>query len=427
MPTVAQSQYQSYLRLISRPDRIQKIARLEFLNADGTIAFVIDNTEKAGKAPAGQPSRAFLQQGALNVSLQNGQRRKANITLANMDGAFDYNVNEIWWGKQVRLMMGVKFPDGTNYYLPQGVFYFDSPSLEWRPNSRTAQYSLVDKWAYLDGSLFGTLADTYVISPGGNIFDAMQAILHQSLYTQGNTTNQLEMIDNITPIFTDYYKFRSVMRNGTAHPYDEISDEIRIEQGSTYADILTTLNGLFAGWIGYDPTGALTVLPSQDDISDQTKPVLWDFSTNEKTFFGLTESYQIGDVYNDIIVYGENLSDGVAPYGRATNNNPASDTSVGRIGLKTYIESASGYYTNEQCRDLANFYLKRMTVLQKSVTIESSQMFHLQENNLITVQRTDKAGSPIERHIIQSFSIPISQSGTMSITATSVNDFPTTE
>lgn len=422
MPTAAQ--YQSYLQIIARPDRTEKLARIEFLNADGTVAFSIDNTEKAGKAPAGQPSRAFLQQGTLNVSLQNGTRRKANITLANMDGAFDYNVNNIWWGKQVRLMMGTRLLDGTEFYLPQGVFYFDSPSLDWRPNSRTAQYSLVDKWAYLDGSLYGTLAETFLIEPGENIFSVMSKILRQSIYTQEDTVNPLEMIDNITPIFTDYYKFRSVMREGTVHPFEEVTDEIRVEQGNTFADVLTALNDLFAGWIGYNATGALTVLPSQDDISDLTKPVLWDYSTNSKTFLGLTESYQTGEVYNDIIVYGENLSEGVSPYGRATNNNPASDTSVGRIGLKTYIESASGYYTNEQCQALANFYLKRMTVLQKSVTIESTQMFHLQENNLITVQRTDKAGSPVERHLIQSFSVPIAQNGSMSITATSVNDFP---
>ena len=51
-------------------------------------------------------------------------------------------------------------------------------------------------------------------------------------------------------------------------------------------------------------------------------------------------------------------------------------------------------------------------------------MFHLQENNLVTVLRSDKQGSPIERHLIQSFSIPLSQTGQMSITATSVTDYP---
>ena len=109
---------------------------------------------------------------------------------------------------------------------------------------------------------------------------------------------------------------------------------------------------------------------------------------------------------------------------RAINNDAASDTSVGRIGRKAQTESASGYYTAEQCAALAAFRLKRATVLQKTVTVTSTQMFHLQENNLITVRRSDKQGSPVERHLIQSFSVPLNQTGTMSVTATSVTDYP---
>ena len=51
-------------------------------------------------------------------------------------------------------------------------------------------------------------------------------------------------------------------------------------------------------------------------------------------------------------------------------------------------------------------------------------MFHLVENNLITVQRTDKQGSPIEKHLIQSFTLPIAETGQMTINCVSVNDLP---
>ena len=73
---------------------------------------------------------------------------------------------------------------------------------------------------------------------------------------------------------------------------------------------------------------------------------------------------------------------------------------------------------------LARWILKRKTVLQKSVTIECGQMFHLIENRLVSVKRTDKAGSPIEKHLIQGFTIPIGETGSMSISCTSVNDLP---
>ena len=64
-------------------------------------------------------------------------------------------------------------------------------------------------------------------------------------------------------------------------------------------------------------------------------------------------------------------------------------------------------------------------ILQKSVTINCAPMFHLVENGIVAVKRTDKEGSPVERHLIQSFTIPIAETGTMSINCTSVNDIPT--
>ena len=46
MPTA--QQYQEYLKIISNPDKIVKLAKLEFLNDDGTTAFVIDNNNHRG-------------------------------------------------------------------------------------------------------------------------------------------------------------------------------------------------------------------------------------------------------------------------------------------------------------------------------------------------------------------------------------------
>ena len=418
------TQYKGYLQKIANPNEIDKLTKLEFLNDDGTIAFVIDNNSQRNSLGYSAGSRAFLQDGTLSVSLQNGKRRQASISFANLDGEFDFAVNKLWFGQKVRLMMGVRLSDGTEFYLPQGIFYIDSPQLDWKPNSRQASYSLTDKWAYLDGTLFGELRDTYEVATGSNIFNAMQRILQISKYSLSPSARIIDMIDPIAPLFTDYFNNRTTTVNGQAYANNLVPYDIVIERGGAYADILSELNDLIAGWIGYDATGRLTVLPSENDIADQTKPVQWDFTTESKTFLGLSETANIGDVCNEYTVIGEALDSNVSPLGRAINNDAASDTSIGRIGRKSQIESASGYYTKEQCAALAVFRLKRSTVLQKSVTITCSQMFHLQENNLITVRRTDKQGSPIERHLIQSFTIPLNQTGTMSITATSVTDYP---
>lgn len=419
---LTQSQkYIDYLNIVANPDKMQPLTKIEFLNPDDTVAFALDGTYK--RRYGYHDSRAFLADGTINISLNNGQRRTASVRFENLDNAFDYAVNHLWFGRRVRLLKGVILSDGSEYYLPQGVFYLNSPKTGWKPNSRVTEYQLVDKWAYLDGSLFGNLENTYEVPNRSNIFDAMQGILQLSKYTHKYTPNYADQIDGVQPIFTDFYNNSFITLNGEQVPMSETPKTVTTSMGGTYGKVLLDLNAIIAGWIGYDSSGALRVDASQDDLNDADKPVLWNFATHSKTFFGLDETANPSQVFNDIIVWGENLDGGVVG-AKSTNYDPKSDTNANLIGLKTYVESSDINYTNEQCQALADYYLKRKTVLQKSITLSCSQMYHLKENNLISVLRSDKPNSPIEKHLIQSISIPLNKTGAMSITATAITDFP---
>ena len=148
-----------------------KLARLEFLNRDGTVAFVMDND------PKNRRSGAFLQSGAITCNLQNGIRRQASVTLSNLDGDYDFAVNKIWFGTQVRLSEGLILPDGTEYYIPQGVFEIEQPNEQFKPGGNSVTYRLVDKWANLNGSLGGNLEGAYSVQAGTNILQAMASLL----------------------------------------------------------------------------------------------------------------------------------------------------------------------------------------------------------------------------------------------------------
>lgn len=416
-----QQRYFDYLKIVANPDRMVPLTKLEFLNPDDTVAYALDGNYKRGY---GYPdSRAFIQSGTLNISLNNGQRRTASVRFENLDNAFDYAINKLWFGRRVRLSKGVVLSDGTEYYIPQGVFYLNSPKTGWKPNSRTAEYQLVDKWAYLDGTLFGNLENTYEVKSRTNIFSAMQGILNLSIYDHKPTTEYVKKIDGVTPVFTSFYNGQTVVINGVQVSKTDTPKTVTTDIGGTYGQVMLDLNAIIAGWIGYDSTGALRVDASADDLDDNKKPVMWNFTEYSKTFFGLDETANPAQVYNDVIIWGESV-DGAVVGARATNKDPTSDTSVNHIGLKTFVESSDINYTNEQCAALASWYLKRKTVLQKQITISCSQMFHLRENNLVSVLRSDKPGKPVEKHLIQSISIPLSQKGAMQITATSVQDFP---
>lgn len=414
------NRYQKYLDSLMQP--FKKLTKIEFLQPDGSVAFSLDNNYKRGYGTK-YDTRAFIQGGTLSVSLQNGQRRRATITLSNLDGAFDYAVNNIWFGQQVRLIMGLELPDGTEFYLPQGVFYINNPSIAFKPNQRTATYNLVDKWAYLDGTLFGTLNGTYQIAKNeetnGSLWSAIKDTLKLDRQTFNTTTNELMQIDNVSPVFTTFYDNKSGNDVRANIPYPIVVSG----DNTTVANILLELNGIIVGWIGYDQTGALRVDASQNDVDDNNKPILWNFTPNNSQLLGITETIKNSEVCNEVIIVGQNLNK-TNIFGKVTNIDPRSDTNVNLIGRRTYKESQPNYSNIQQCIDLAKFRLKRKTILQKSVTIESTQMFHLVENNLITVTRTDKNGSPTEKHLINSFTLPIGETGQMTINCTSVNDLP---
>ena len=391
-----------------------KLARLRFLQPDGSTAFAIDNN------PRGRYAGAFLADGSISVNLNNGRRRSASVTLSNLNGVFDYSINKVWFGDEIALDEGLILSDGTDFYIQQGVFLIENPEEQISPNKRVAQYTLVDKWANLDGTLFGNLESTYEVPVGTNVFAPITTLL---ALDRGNG----RPIDRVKPVFTEYYNGKTqelsdgstALLTNTPYTLREDSDD------GSYADVCLGLAEMLAAWIGYDATGALRVDPSQDDILDSDKPLAWQFSQSEAQLLGTSYTEKNTEVYNDFIVIGEAVDENAQVAGRAQNLDPASDTNVMRIGRKTKRYRAAGYSTKQQCEDLAVWKLKRSTALQKSVSISCSQMFHIQENEIVTIVRTDKAGSPVERHLIQGFTRPLTGNGQMQISAVSVNDFPT--
>lgn len=403
--------YLDYIKQLRTP--FVKRCRLRFLNPDGTTAFALDNN------PNNEKNTAFIAEGSITVNLQNGQRRTASVTLSNLDGRFDYNLNSIWFGQEIAIDEGLVLSNGEDYYIQQGVFLIEQPTETFMPNSRVVTFNLVDKWANLDGTLFGNLEATHIVETGTSIYEPIASILNLD---RGNGYP----VDRNTPIFTEYYNNKTQeLPDGTTvglaiSPYTLTVDG----QGGTYGQIILGMAEMVNAWVGYDSTGSLRIDPSQDDILDINKPIQWQFDTDEIEFLGATYQVQNNSVYNDFIVLGEQLSDYQQPYGRAQNLDPRSPTNINIIGKRTMILQASGYATKTQCQDRAEWELKRASVLQKAVSISCGQMFHIKENELVTIVRSDKQGAPVERHLVMGFSRPLTSGGAMTINAVSVVDFP---
>ena len=400
--------YDDYLAALKEP--FVKLCRLRFLNPDGSTAFMVDNNAKNRR------SGAFIAFGSISMNWQNGKRRSADVTLQNLDGEFDYNVNHTWFGTEIALDEGLILPDGTDFYIQQGVFLIETPEESFKPDVRTITYHLTDKVANLDGTLLGNLEGTYKVDVGTNIFDPIAALLIED---RGNG----RPLDATPPVFTNWYNGKTQdLPDGTTALLTATPYTLTVNGGTKWK-VIEGLCGMLNAWVGYDESGALRIDPSQDDITDGDKPIVWDFRMTETSFLGATYTAENTDVFNDYIVVGEQMSDYSQPCGRAENFDPASDTNIDLIGRKTYREEAANYATDTQCVDKANWKLKRVSVLHKSISISSTQIFHIHGNDIVTIERADKPGSPVERHLVTGFSRPLAD-GNMTISAVSVADLP---
>lgn len=384
--------------------------KVEWLNADETVNFEFTNV-------------LFGIDASVDVNKQSGCRRTCTIVLNNDNNKFPIKFNSIWIGQKFKLWMGIYIDDKTPCYFPQGVFYVSNPNEVYNPSTRTVTLNGVDKWANLDGTLNGILSGTYKTNIDVNLYQAIQGILKISKYSDdfAETSNLYEMIDPVPPHLSSYFLTKTVVVNDTNKSVLDCPYTAVVERGRTYADILLEYATILCANIYYDVNGRLTLVPmidTADDITDTNKEILWDYTIDEKTFLGITQTSQFTKVYNDFIVLG-NIVNGYQFKGRVQNRNPLSNTCVQRIGLKTKPPYEDNQYvSDEQCVELAKYYAKTDTILQKSGSIPSVTLFHLDVDKLVTVSTPNNNMSK-ELFLITGFSL--SCKGDMSVDVSSVN------
>lgn len=391
--------FNDYLRALKEPV-ITPCIKMEWLNPDGTVAYEITQD-------------LYNTTGTLNINYQAGCRRTFNIQIHNADNRYDVVLNKIWFGQQIKLSLGI-YINNEAYLLPQGIFYITNPTEIYNTSTRAIQLNCTDKWAYLDGSLFGNLDGIYQTPLNANIFTAIKDLL---LTTKGNGYP----IDPIPPLLNNYFLEKEVtLYNGDKVPIVNTPFTARIDRGQTYADVLLQFNTMLAGMMYYNEHGQLVVEPNDYDLLDRDKEVLWKFTPDNTEMLSKSTEFKFTEMYNDIITVGAVLNGNLAT-GRATNKNIRSDTCVQLIGAKTKVFEDTNYYADELAQSWAEFLLKQYTVVNKSINLTCSPLYHLDVNKIITI--TDpKKNYDEERFLINSLTIPLSYAGSMTINATSVND-----
>jgi hypothetical protein len=332
--------------------------------------------------------------GSLSVQRQNGLRRSLNFEIINIDNEYLPDINKLWWRSKFKLWLGVDI-NGEDYYLPQGVFYMENPSVNSNFSNRNIQIKAVDKFSVLDGTLGGELDTNYTIAVGTNIYDAIQDILD----IVGDTKK---------PVLDSYYSSQTT-------PYT-----IEKEIGGNIGDIIIELAGMVSANVYYDVEGRLNFLR---DIDDAYKSSQWNYTTETFIYLGATREYKFNELYNAVMVVGDNVNGEIYDY-TATDENLLSKTSVPNVGFKrTKIIQDQNIYSNALAEERANYELKRVIALQSAISITSIPIYHLDTDEVITL--TDYyLGLSEDRFLINGFTINLKTGSQMTLDIVNVVELP---
>ena len=418
--------------------------------------------------------------GSYNINLQDGARRTCTITIDNRGNKFPINYNGIWLGQKFQLWTGLYLDDGAPYYVSQGIYYVTNPQEAYSPDKRTITIQGVDKWACLDGQLFGYLTGTYKTIPGQDVRNLIRGVLSYNRFS--NTFEQIadrqKQIDPKLPNFNDYgndYEVEVMQRyqqtgtiiyhdsngnftydsgsstgaynikdggtpgnyelngehtfSGAITPYTAMQSRflspytVSISSDKTLADVILEYNTMLMGKCYYDRNGYLTFTPvslDREDISNGNKEIGWNFTITEQELLDLQMESKFTNVFNDVIVLGA-VVNGKQASARVQNLDPGNDCNVSKIGLKTKTPYVSDQYqTDAQCEELAKYYAQTDMALDRSGTITSLPIYHLDVDQIVTVATEHNHMNP-DKYLITGISCNLG--GTMSLTVSNLRYF----
>ncbi len=219
------------------------------------------------------------------------------------------------------------------------------------------------------------------------------------------------VIDPVEPFFDAIYK-------DVTMPYT-----LKKAPGEYMSTILIELANILGSNIYYDKTGRLNVRSGTTDMSYSQDAPIWDYTDVLPEYYGSTLSFNYTNVINSMTVVGSNV-DGIVCSWTAENHNPLSPTRIEYIGRKeAVIIDSPMAYSEQRAKEYAEYMLKRKSILQEGITIQSAPIPHLDVDRVINI--TDKYyGYQQQRFIIQSLTLPLGVTAQASIIASNIATLP---
>lgn len=330
-----------------------------------------------------------------------GQRRSASATVRNDDGSWFPNPvkGRNWSGVKFQLYMGLIYNEVV-FWFPAGVYYLSNPSLSMGEDN--ASFELTDKFSMLDGTLGGTTETDYKINVNDLVCDSIATLLRLDI---GNG----EKFDEKRFIYP--YKY-----NETKTPYT-----LEKNPESNIGEIITELSEMLSCEVAYDSDGHLEMLPADELLAVEEKPVMLHITDRDIDVQGVTINIDYTKIINKVTVVGSNINGKIFKH-TATNNNPSSPSSIIFTPPNFKYISDDNINSDDLCKERAEYELQKGSFLGMTISVPLHIWTpFLEAGNLIT-WTSEKYGFKAEKFLVNS--VNISGNGDISLSIANIKELP---
>lgn len=384
--TVSEEDYRSAIKSHS----IQPIFKLFFLYPDESI--------RRDLTPY------LLSDGELSITYDVGVRRKLSVSLLNTSG--DWRVSStdgfLWKGAKFKFCIGFRTSD-IEYLCPAGVFILNEFSTSHKYKTNVYSLELVDKFGGLDGTVGGNTIDDIYVPVGSNIYNMTKELLSGEKIAGVPYDNR--SIHFPTNLFNETTPYTI---NKTSGSNDTIGDTIK-----TFATILNSD-------VYYDVYGHMTFEESPDNVLVNSKFPIWRFDADDINFVSPSIDANLQKIYNVVKVEGGNINGAIMDY-TVKNTNSKSPTNISVFEPTPYKIVDENISSVELAKKRAEYELYKKSLFPLSISFNSILIPHLDVNQVIEI--FDPQKQLYNSHfVINSITIPISQTSTITINATNIEE-----
>ena len=370
--------------------------------------------------------------GSISMDGNSTYRRSGNMTMV-----FDkkYNIlpspkSKVWFNKRIGIYVGLKNYFDEIIWFNMGRFAITDVDLNFNTAEKTMSCTLSDYMAFLDGNLGGTLSHQTVIPVDTPISEAIKS----TLTGLGKVSVEDIKIDGVDLML----------------PYT-----IEKPSGSTVYELIKEMLDLYMGWDFYcNENGVYVVEKIRDKAND---PVVEVFDgTNKDLTLNSQPKVDFKHTRNSVYIWGRQLDDGkqikwVYKNKWARNNysdlNGLTDKEKGdichiasednsyvydgsswnlldfkvvsqfnieQIGEKVWTESIDTVFTDEQAMLKSEYELQQRSNMAETINFSVVPLYYLKPLNKINIDIDDLIEGD---YLIDSLSIPLDLSSSMSVTA----------